>query len=152
MKGQMSILISEMTAGDYEEALALWKRCPGMGLSDADEMAPLTRFLERNPGLSYIARDDALLIGTCLCGSDGRRGYLYHLAVDPDYRRRGIGRNLVVAVFSKLHDLDIHKCHIMVYGTNEVGLAFWKQDGWVTRPEIVLMSRNVDMSDSPGGC
>ncbi len=148
----MSIQISEMTAEDYEEALALWKRCPGMGLSDADEKVPLTRFLERNPGLSTIARDGALLVGTCLCGSDGRRGYLYHLAVDPDYRRRGIGRDLVASVFVKLRDLDIHKCHIMVYGTNEVGLAFWQQDGWVTRPEIVLMSKNVNMRDRSGGC
>lgn len=148
----MSIKISEMTAGDYEEALALWKRCPGMGLSDADEKAPLIRFLQRSPGLSSIARDDALLVGTCLCGSDGRRGYLYHLAVDPDYRRQGIGRDLVEMVFTRLRDLDIHKCHIMVYGTNEVGLAFWKQDGWVTRPEIVLMSRDVDRRDRTGGC
>jgi len=62
----MSIQISEMTAGDYEEALALWQRCPGMGLSDADEQIPLSRFLERNPGLSCIARDGELLIGTCL--------------------------------------------------------------------------------------
>lgn len=152
MKVQMSIKISEMTAGDYEEALALWKRCPGMGLSDADEKAPLIRFLQRSPGLSSIARDDALLVGTCLCGSDGRRGYLYHLAVDPDYRRQGIGRDLVEMVFTRLRDLDIHKCHIMVYGTNEVGLAFWKQDGWVTRPEIVLMSRDVDRRDRTGGC
>jgi len=148
----MGIQISEMTAGDYEEALALWQRCPGMGLSDADEKIPLSRFLERNPGLSCIARDGELLIGTCLCGSDGRRGYLYHLAVDPGYRRCGIGRDLVAHVFNKLRELDIHKCHIMVYGTNEVGLAFWKQEGWVTRPEIVLMSKDVDRSRLDAGC
>jgi len=64
--------------------------------------------------------------------------------VDPGYRRCGIGRDLVAHVFNKLRELDIHKCHIMVYGTNEVELAFWKQEGWVTRPEIVLMSKNVD--------
>lgn len=152
MKVQMSIQISEMTSTDYDEALALWHRCPGMGLSDADEKAPLISFLERNPGLSCIARDGTLLVGTCLCGSDGRRGYLYHLAVDPGYRRRGLGSDLVAHVFNKLHDLDIHKCHIMVYGTNEAGLAFWKQEGWVTRPEIVLMSKNVDRSILDAEC
>ena len=137
--------IREMFTADYDAALALWKRCEGMGLSDADERSPLSRFLERNPGLNFIALDGESLVGTVLCGTDGRRGYLYHLAVDPLYRRQGIGRKLVARVFEALRGQDIHKCHIMVYGTNEVGLAFWKQDGWVTRPEIVLMSRNVEM-------
>lgn len=148
----MSIQIREMSAGDYDEALELWQRCPGMGLSDADEKASLIRFLERNPGLSCIAREDGNLIGTCLCGTDGRRGYLYHLAVDPDQRRRGIGTELVSRVFSALQKLDIHKCHIMVYGTNETGLAFWRQDGWVTRPEIVLMSKDVVKVKEGAGC
>jgi len=141
----MIMKIREMFAADYDAALALWQRCEGMGLSDADERKPLSRFLERNPGLNFIALDGESLVGTVLCGTDGRRGYLYHLAVDPLYRRQGIGRNLVARLFDALRLQDIHKCHIMVYGTNEVGLAFWKQDGWVTRPEIVLMSKNVEM-------
>ena len=149
---ELSIRIRAMDPADYDAALALWKRCEGMGLSDADEKEPITRFLERNPGLSFVALDGDALIGTVLCGSDGRRGYLYHLAVDPHYRRRGIGEDLVSRVFEQMQALEIHKCHIMVYGTNEVGLAFWKQDGWVTRPEIVLMSRNVQTGDCAEGC
>lgn len=87
--------IREMFITDYDAALALWHRCAGMGLSDADELVPLSHFLERNPGLNFIALDGESLVGTVLCGTDGRRGYLYHLAVDPLYRRRGIGRELV---------------------------------------------------------
>lgn len=143
--------IREMLITDYNAALALWHRCAGMGLSDADELVPLSRFLERNPGLNFIALDGESLVGTVLCGTDGRRGYLYHLAVDPLYRRRGIGRELVARVFNALRVQEIHKCHIMVYGTNHSGLAFWKQDGWVTRPEIVLMSRNVEASEAEAG-
>ncbi len=148
----MTIKIREMCGTDYDSALALWQRCPGMGLSDADEKDPMTRFLERNPGLSFVTLDGELVIGTVLCGTDGRRGYLYHLAVDPLYRRRGIGVQMVSKVFDALRAKDIHKCHIMVYGTNETGLAFWKQDGWVTRPEIVLMSKDVKPADCPGDC
>jgi ribosomal protein S18 acetylase RimI-like enzyme len=148
----MTTKFREMFSSDYEAGLALWQRCPGMGLSDADEKAPMIRFLEHNPGLSFIALDGDHLIGTVLCGSDGRRGYLYHLAVDPLYRKRGIGGELVRRVFDALHELEIHKCHIMVYATNESGLAFWRQDGWVTRPEIELMSKNVGCGYGDAGC
>ena len=141
-----------MRCTDYDAALALWQRCVGMGLSDADEREPMTRFMERNPGLNFIALDEENLIGTVLCGSDGRRGYLYHLAVDPAHRRQGIGTDLVDAVFDALHAIDIHKCHIMVYATNDTGLAFWKQEGWMTRPEIVLMSKNVGLKKEDSGC
>ena len=148
----MSIEICGMTAVDYEAALALWKRCEGIGLSDADERAPIMCFLERNPELCFTAWEDGKLIGTCLCGTDGRRGYLYHLAVDPHHRRQGIGKLLVQRVFEGLRTQDIHKCHIMVYGSNEAGLAFWKQTGWVLRPEIVLMSYNVSTEDCGSPC
>jgi ribosomal protein S18 acetylase RimI-like enzyme len=148
----MTIEIREMLITDYDAALALWKRCAGMGLSEADEREPMAGFLARNPSLNFIARDDDRLIGTILCGSDGRRGYLYHLAVDPLYRRQGIAGELVRKVFDALHKLEIDKCHIMVYAANESGLAFWQQDGWVTRPEIVLMSKNVGCQKGNSAC
>lgn len=148
----MSIEIREMTTADYDRALALWKRCEGIGLSDADEQASILRFLEHNPGLCFTAWEDGELIGTCLCGTDGRRGYLYHLAVDPHHRRQGIGKLLVQRVFEGLRAQDIHKCHIMVYGSNQAGLAFWKQTSWVLRPEIVLMSYNVCTEDCESAC
>ena len=148
----MTIEYREMLSTDYDAALALWQRCVGMGLSRADEKIPMTRFLERNPGLSFIALEGDLIIGTALCGTDGRRGYLYHLAVDPAYRRHGIGTELVSRVFAKLNELEVDKCHIMVYATNEVGLVFWNQDGWVTRPEIVLMSKDVRYTQKDSGC
>lgn len=134
---------SEMTVEDIDAALDLWHRCEGMGLSDADQPEALKSFLQRNPGLSFSAIEDGELIGTCLCGTDGRRGYLYHLAVDARCRKRGIGSELVERTLGALRRQGIHKCHIMVYAVNQTGLAFWQQEGWVRRPEIVLMSRDV---------
>ena len=148
----MTIEISAFTASNYDEAIELWKRCEGIGLSEADERDPLTAFLLKNPGLNFIARENFKIIGTCLCGSDGRRGYLYHLAVDPAQRRRGIGRLLVERTLQALAQQGIQKCHIMVFGTNELCLAFWKSGAWVTRPEIVLMSHNVGCNESKGPC
>ncbi len=68
---------------------------------------------------------------------------MYHLAVDPDARRMGIGKSLVERVFDALQKQDIHKCHIMVFANNELGLKFWKSTGWTLRTEIALMSYNV---------
>lgn len=139
----MNIQITEMTPNEICGAVDLWKRCEGIGLSDADEKEPLTRFINRNPGLCFVAYQEGKLVGTCLCGSDGRRGYLYHLAVDPRARRNGIGKALVDRVFSALDEQKIHKCHIMVYGNNELGLKFWKETGWILRTELVIMSHNI---------
>lgn len=148
----MTIQYLEMTFADYPEAVVLWRNCAGIGLSDADEPEPMRCFLERNPGLTFIAREDGQLVGTVLCGTDGRRGYLYHLAVRSDQRRRGIGQELVNRVLNALHERNIQKCHIMVFGSNESGLLFWKQGGWVTRPEIVLMSHDVGKSEEHCPC
>lgn len=132
-----------MTLSDYDAVLALWQASPGVGLSDADSRPAIARFLERNPGLAFVAEEEGRLAGAVLCGHDSRRGYLYHLAVHPDFRRRGLGRALVEHCFNGLRALDIHKCHIFVYGQNEDGLAFWKRIGWVQRFELEILSKDV---------
>lgn len=139
----MTYQISEMSSSDYDEAYALWQRCPGIGLSDADSSCAINRFLERNPGLCFIARQEGVMVGTCLCGNDGRRGYLYHLAVDPTARRQGIGQALVEKTLAALVAMDIHKCHIMVFGGNELGLAFWQAGGWKIRNDIEILSYDL---------
>jgi ribosomal protein S18 acetylase RimI-like enzyme len=144
--------IVEFLPAYYDEALALWKRCEGIGLSEADDSEPMQKFLHKNPGLNCIALEGGRIVGTCLCGSDGRRGYLYHLAVDPAQRRKGIGKRLVERTLQALAEQGIQKCHIMVFGSNESGLAFWKSGEWITRSEIVLMSHNVGCRENRGAC
>jgi N-acetylglutamate synthase len=101
------------------------------------------RFLERNPGLSYVATDQDKIVATILAGHDGRRGYLHHVAVDEKYRRRGIGEALVEKALKELHDLGIQKCHLFVVERNEAALRFWKLTGWVEREELVMFSRDI---------
>lgn len=144
--------IREFLADDYDSAVALWRRCEGIGMSGADERCPLTRFLERNKGFCFIALDAGDLIGTILCGNDGRRGYLYHLAVDPRYRHKGLGKQLVDRALGALREDGIDKSHIMVFGTNKNGLKFWSDVGWKLRPEIVLMSYDVKGKDDQSPC
>jgi ribosomal protein S18 acetylase RimI-like enzyme len=95
---------------------------------------------------------DAQVVGTTLCGQDGRRGYLYHLAVDPKYRRQGLGKQLTQASLVGLKSLGIQKCHIMVYRNNESGKAFWQRLGWKLRSDIDLLSYDVDIAGESCSC
>ena len=139
----MTIEIRELTASDYVAVIELWRTASGVVLRDADERAPLTAYLARNRGLSFVAVDGDHLIGAVLCGTDGRRGYLQHLAVAPPHRRRGIGRQLASACVTALANRGIDKCHLMVLTANADAAAFWTNIGWIARPEIRLMSHTA---------
>lgn len=135
--------IREMTPQDYDAVYALWEQTEGVGLSAADSRERITRYLERNPGHSFVAVDGAAVVGAVLCGHDGRRGYLHHLAVVPAYRRQGVGRQLVERVLAALQKAGIDKCHLFVFRTNAPALAFWQANGWQVRTELQLLSRNL---------
>jgi N-acetylglutamate synthase len=137
--------IGAFTEGDYDEALALWKRTPGMGISEADSRERIAAFLARNEGFSFAARsrEGGALVGTILCGSDSRRGYLYHLAVDERHRKRGIGTALAERALVALKDSGVDKCHLMVIAGNEAGAAFWRSRGWTLRVDIELYSKTI---------
>lgn len=148
----VEITYSEMRISDYEEILALWQRCEGIGLSKADERGPMELFLNQNQGLCHVASMDGRIVGTVLCGCDGRRGYLYHLAVEAAARRRGIGRALVDLSLAELSRRGIQKCHLMVFASNLEGQAFWSRIGWIHRPEILPMSIDTVAASSSGSC
>lgn len=148
----MSSKIRVFLAADYEAALALWNRCEGIGLSAADSSCAIRQFLEHNPKTCFVAEEGGQVIGTVLGGSDGRRGYLYHLAVDPGQRQRGIGKQLVDACLDAMKETGIQKCHLMVIDSNLNGQAFWEHAGWQRRQDIVLMSKDVVQVKEAGKC
>jgi N-acetylglutamate synthase len=135
--------IDELRATDYDEAFALWNRIEGMGLSSADEREPLQRYLARNPGMSSVARVDGRTVATVLAGHDGRRGYLHHVAVDPAFRGRGIGRQVVQRSLARLRAEGIERCHLFIFATNESGQSFWRAVGWQERSDLKLFSSNT---------
>ena len=138
----MKAKIRKFTPRDHRQAAALWRSCEGLGLTDSDSYEGIRAFLRRNPGLSFVAERDGQIIGAALCGHDGRRGFIYHLAVASSARREGIGRTLVARCLAKLRPIGISKCHIVVYARNRAGRQFWQQAGWVERTELTLMSRS----------
>ncbi len=125
---------------DYDEVLALWRATEGLTLRDADSREAISRYLDRNPGLSFLARDEGRLVGAVLAGTDGRRGYLQHLAVTPSHRGMGLGRKLARQVVAAFRSLGIAKCHVMVREENEGAKLFWAHLGWTERDDVTLMS------------
>lgn len=125
---------------DIDAARALWQATPGLGLSAADAPAAIAQFLARNPLCSQVATCGATLVAAGLCGHDGRRGWIHHLAVDPAQRRRGLGRALLQRALSALREAGIDKCHLMVFDANRDALAFWRAVGARERVELALFS------------
>lgn len=129
-----------LTPEDYDAAMALWNATEGMAISAADERPAITRYLARNPGLSVAAWHGEKLAGAVLCGHDGRRGYLHHLAVDAEFRRRGLARQLVDAALQALQAEGIERCHLFIYENNQVARDFWTAIGWREREDIAIFT------------
>jgi putative acetyltransferase len=145
----MALEIRAMVAADYDEALSLWRQSEGIGLSGADSPEAIAAFLARNPGLSLVVRLGGRLVGAVLCGHDGRRGYLHHLAVALAHRGRGLGTKLVEACLAGLAAAGIEKCHIFLRADNRNGEAFWRNIGWTDRTDLKMMSRETGPSPRP---
>ncbi len=140
----MEITTAPLQIDHYDEVITLWKECEGVGLSEADSRGSINAYLQRNPGMSFVATDsEARIVGAILAGHDGRRGYLHHLAVNPAFRRQGIGSKLVEKALSALRQEGIRKVHLFIFETNASGLAFWEASGWTRRIDIGILSKNV---------
>jgi predicted acetyltransferase/predicted GNAT family acetyltransferase len=134
----------EIHPDDYAEMVELWKNTPGVGISETDTESDILKFLLRNPGLSWCYKAGGRIVGTSLCGHDGRRGYIYHTAVLPEYRGRGIGAMLVQKNLQQLKLAGIGKCHLFVFADNRPGQDFWCATGWTRRGDICVYSQSID--------
>jgi putative acetyltransferase len=142
------VVVRELVIEDYDSVYALWQSCVGIGLSAADSRSAIEAYLSRNPGLSSVVEEDGRVLATVLCGHDGRRGFLHHLAVAYGHRRRGLGRRLTERSLELLGAQGIGKCHVFVFRENVEGGAFWHRVGFDRREEIALFSRELDVGRS----
>ncbi|MEW6032886.1 MAG: GNAT family N-acetyltransferase [Bacillota bacterium] len=133
--------LGELRPEDIPQVLDLWSRSgPGVGLGRGDDPAGLAAFLERNPGTSFVARAGGRVIGAVLGAWDGRRGYLHHLAVDPAWRRRGLGTALTRRALEALREVGAGKVHIFVHVENVEAVEFYERLGWYRRETLAMMS------------
>ncbi len=134
--------IMQLQLKDYEEIYELWMNTPGMGLNNVDDsQAGFERFLRRNPTTCFVARQNEKAVGVILCGHDGRRGYIYHLAVRKNNRRQGIATALVASATEALRSESIHKVALVVFSKNEDGNAFWEQAGFEERRDLTYRNK-----------
>jgi putative acetyltransferase len=146
-----NLFITPMTMDDFAEVLRLWQNTEGIGLNESDTASCIARYLERNPGLSFVARLDGKIVGAVLCGHDGRRAYLHHLAVANAHRRQGIGGKLVDACLRELESLQIPKCNIFLFADNAEGESFWQHNSWNHRADLRVMQKGIIQSKSQIG-
>jgi len=138
------INIRVMSIADYDGVYNLWINTPGMGLNSTDDSREgIEKYLKRNPTSCFVAECDGTIIGVIMAGHDGRRGYIYHTAVLPTFRKQGIAKKLVDSAMFALEKEGINKVALVVFERNELGNNFWENIGFVDRDDLIYRNKNI---------
>ena len=129
----------EFIIDDYDKAVALWRMVEGVEVAEGDSKEEIRAYLLRNPGLSRVAEENGTMVGAVLCGHDGRRGLIYHLAVAPASHGKGIGKLLVRECLTRLRATGIVRALILVAGDNASAHSFWLRIGWDDVTDVIVM-------------
>ena len=133
----------EFVMSDYDDVIALWEGVEGVEICEGDSRQEIAEYLKRNPGLSRVAILDDKIVGAALCGHDGRRGWIYHLAVAPTYRRQKVGNDLLESCVDALRAIGLKRAIILVAGDNPGGHDFWLRNGWEDIDGAIAMTREL---------
>ena len=127
-----------MSIEDYDGVKALWMSIHGFAIRSIDDSRiGVEKFIKRNPTTSVVAVNESNeIVGAILCGHDGRRGCFYHVCVKENYRRLGIGKDMVVFCMNALKEEGVNKVSLIAFTSNDVGNAFWKCIGWTKREDL----------------
>ncbi len=137
--------IKLMTIKDYDKVYQLWTDTKGMGMRSLDDsFEGIEKFLRRNPTTNYVAQVENNIIGVILCGHDGRRGYIYHTAVNTDYREKGVGKALVGAALNALKKEKINKVALVTFASNDLGNKFWQSLGFDKRDDLIYRNLSIN--------
>lgn len=131
-----------MSIDDYEKVYKLWMSCVGMGLNNFDDSKEgIDKFLKRNPDTCFVAEKENVIVGVIIVGNDGRRGYIYHTAVNPQYRKQGIAKSLVDTAMAALKKNGINKVALVVFDRNEIRNSFWEKMGFTVRNDLIYRNK-----------
>ena len=129
--------IQPVAENHVEPGSRRWNETAHIGLSSADGPIHSAAFLVRNPRISFVAVEDGPLVGACLCGHDGRRGYIRHLSVAGSHRRSRLDCGLREKPLNALPEAGVQKCHAIVFHANPDDELFWEPQGWERRDDLV---------------
>ena len=136
--------IRAMTISDYDGVYHLWLNTPGMRLNATDDSKEgIKKFLKRNPTTNFVAEYNGEIVGVIMAGHDGRRGYIYHTAILPSYRNKGLAKQLVDCAISALDKEGINKVALVAFKKNAIGNGFWEHIGFVEREDLVYRNKNI---------
>ncbi len=150
----MDVTYREMQPEDYDSVYALWMTIHGFGIRSMDDSREyIIRFLRRNPGMSVVAEADGRIVGSILCGHDGRTGCFYHVCVLEEYRNQNIGRRMATWCMRALQSDHINKVALIAYRRNSLGNQFWIDAGWNYREDVnyydfILNDENITRFNS----
>ncbi|MCK4370937.1 MAG: GNAT family N-acetyltransferase [Candidatus Lokiarchaeota archaeon] len=123
----------------YEEVVELWRKS-GISVGSTDTKEELERVVRRTPQLFLVGKIDEKIISVVIGGFDGRRGYVHHLAVDPDYQKKGYGKMIMGELMNKFLKLKVHKVHLFLEKYNKEVVEFYRNLGWEIRDDLIMMS------------
>ncbi len=133
-----------MQISDYDSVYNLWINTPGMGLNSVDDSKDgIEKFLKRNPTTCFIAEEDGKIVGVIMAGNDGRRGYIYHTAVLPEFRGKHVAKTLVENAMAALEKEGITKVALVVFEKNQNGNGFWEKIGFTVRNDLIYRNKTI---------
>jgi ribosomal protein S18 acetylase RimI-like enzyme len=135
-------VLREFRESDYEAVLATWREC-GLTIKPSDSLPELRRVMERNPGLFLVAEAEGVVVGAVIGAWDGRRGWIYHLAVRPPARRRGIARMLMDEVERRLRAAGATKVNLLVERSNVAVADFYRTLGYAP-DDLLFMGKRLE--------
>ncbi|MBY9013581.1 MAG: GNAT family N-acetyltransferase [Candidatus Lokiarchaeota archaeon] len=123
----------------YHDIVELWRRA-GIGVGSSDTKDEVAAVLERNPDLFLVGKEDGKIMAGVIGTFDGRRGYVHHLTVDPDYQKKGYGKLIMDELIELFRNMKVHKIHLFIQKTNSQVVEFYNKFGWEIRDDIIMMS------------
>jgi N-acetylglutamate synthase len=131
--------LEKLSIKDYDRILEIWKKTE-LSVGSSDTKKQVKRMIERNPKLCFVGKVDNKIVGVVMGGFDGRRGYVHHLAIDPNYQNKGFGKLMMEKLMERFKKLKVHKVHLFVEKRNEKVINFYNNLGWNLRDDLIMMS------------
>ena len=134
--------IREFKINDYPIVRDLWQAA-GLVFRPGDELEDVKLKIQRDPDLFLVAEQNDEIVGSVIGGWDGRRGWIYHLAVRPEHQRKKIGAERVREVEKRLVAKGAKKVNAQVYKWNERSSAFFKAIGYEAQPDLIMIGKQL---------